>query len=635
MAKIQPDWNNIKRLTVEPTEGELFLLKQLDELLDDSYEVFFNPFLDGDRPDVVILKRDFGAIIIEVKDWSLEHYTVTKDNKWVVQSSPIRSPQAQAFRYKQNMYELHLPVLGLKELANKNFYNVIETYVYFHGATKSKLKQLYTVAEGIVKNELNTLNASRKNGTIQHHTYDKKQHYLAAKLKQFFRDLRICYAKDAIDELSIRIQNLRKNVLFTEDIYQDFVRRLSPPAHILEQGLPIIFDKKQAVLTESTPEKRKIKGVAGCGKTTILAKRAINAHKRHGSAVLILTYNITLRHYIRDKISQIQCKGADNHFEVMHYHGFINNKLNEYGLEIGSLLEKYRGSEKEKLAKLYKDRDLFCQCSIGEKYKTIFIDEVQDYEPEWVKIIRDNFLEPEGEMILFGDQSQNIYERDDNQRESALVQGFGRWNKLTKSYRSNINTPLVQLFRKFQESFLTNKYADSEVFESSFIQGSMSFDLLAYETYGTYPRPNDILNAIDRYVKEYNVNPNDMVIICSKVEPLIKIESLIRNREKTKIMFEDEVDLQQIQNISGRERFDRIEKIRRRKKCFFMQNSGVIKLSTVHSYKGLESDTVFCILLEGDHEEMVYTGITRAKTSLVVFDCTKSKYKEFFTGNVT
>ncbi|TOM63427.1 hypothetical protein CGH72_25465, partial [Vibrio parahaemolyticus] len=76
-----------ERLTVKPTEGELYLLKKIDESLDESYEVFFNAFLDGDRPDIVIVKRDYGAIIIEVKDWSINNYVVTKDNKWLIKDS--------------------------------------------------------------------------------------------------------------------------------------------------------------------------------------------------------------------------------------------------------------------------------------------------------------------------------------------------------------------------------------------------------------------------------------------------------------------------------------------------------------------------------------------------------------------
>ena len=303
-------------------------------------------------------------------------------------------------------------------------------------------------------------------------------------------------------------------------------------------------------------------------------------------------------------------------------------------LMLANYLNIISGTDKDKIAKLYSDRKIFDSVSIDEKYHTILIDEVQDYEPDWIKNIRDHFLVNDGEMVLFGDQSQNIYERDDNKRESSLVLGFGSWNKLTKSYRSSLDTPLVQLFKGFQELFLISKYSDSEVFESTYVQGSIQFDLLKYESYGSRVEAVLLWQAIKANIKSHQINPNDLTIVCSKVEPLIELETLIRDDEKTKIMFEDKEELKQIQNLLGTERYKKIEDIRRRKKCFFMQNSGVIKLSTTHSYKGLESDTVFCILQEGDHEEMVYTGITRAKTNLVIFDCDNSKYKEFFTQSI-
>lgn len=634
MAKMKPDWNNISRLTVKPTEGELFLLKKLDDALDNSYEIFFNSYLDGDRPDIVILKRGYGSIIIEVKDWDLKYYSVTKENKWIIEGAAKRSPQAQVFRYKQNMFNLHLPILGLKELKNKHFFNVIENYVYFHCATDAEIQKLYVSPTEELQVTITALNESRKSNQIKHESYEKQRVYLSNKKAQLSRDYRMSFAKDSIDKLIKKVEKIKKNNLFTDDIYQDFIRRLSPPVHTLEQGIAIQFDAKQKKLTESKLEKKKIKGVAGCGKTTIMAQRAINAYERHKAPVLILTFNITLRHYIKDKISQIQNKSAGSHFEVMHYHGFINNKLNEYGFDVAELLEKYRGNEDEKLEKLYSDREVFKTVSIDEKYHTIFIDEVQDYEPDWIKNIRDNFLVEKGEMVLFGDQSQNIYERDDKKRESAIVQGFGKWNKLTKSYRSSLDTPLVQLFKNFQESFLVNKYSDSEVFESTYVQGSMQFNLLKYNQYGSEVNASSLWRDIKIHIKENQINPNDLAIICSKVEPLIELEALIRKEEKTKIMFEDQEDLNQIQHLIDVERHKKIEQIRRRKKCFFMQNSGVIKLSTIHSYKGLESDTVFCIFLKNDHEEMVYTGITRAKSNLVIFNCNDSKYDSFFRQNI-
>ena len=115
MAYLYPELENIQRLKVPPTQGEWALVNYLKDNLDDNYEVFFNPYLDGDRPDIIILKKSHSAFVIEVKDWSLNNYTISKDNKWEVnnskQSSIISSPHQQVFQYKKNLYNLHLKPL--------------------------------------------------------------------------------------------------------------------------------------------------------------------------------------------------------------------------------------------------------------------------------------------------------------------------------------------------------------------------------------------------------------------------------------------------------------------------------------------------------------------------------------------
>ena len=64
----------IQKSLSKPTEGELLLLNSLINNLDDSYEVYFQPLLNGDNPDIVVLRSGFGVLIIEVKDWRLENY---------------------------------------------------------------------------------------------------------------------------------------------------------------------------------------------------------------------------------------------------------------------------------------------------------------------------------------------------------------------------------------------------------------------------------------------------------------------------------------------------------------------------------------------------------------------------------
>lgn len=72
----------------------------------------------------------------------------------------------------------------------------------------------------------------------------------------------------------------------------------------------------------------------------------------------------------------------------------------------------------------------------------------------------------------------------------------------------------------------------------------------------------------------------------------------------------------------------------------FWANSGVMKISTIHSFKGWEVQTLFLILEDerdaSDYdegivtEELIYAGITRCRGNLVVINIGNQKYHEFF-----
>ena len=82
MASFFPSIEQINRFKVPPTDGELTLLTFLGDVLDNSYEVYFNPYLNGDRPDVVIMRKGNGVMIIEVKDWNLANFSLNEKKKW-------------------------------------------------------------------------------------------------------------------------------------------------------------------------------------------------------------------------------------------------------------------------------------------------------------------------------------------------------------------------------------------------------------------------------------------------------------------------------------------------------------------------------------------------------------------------
>ena len=309
-----------------------------------------------------------------------------------------------------------------------------------------------------------------------------------------------------------------------------------------------------------------------------------------------------LRHYIRDMISRLQGGGSQQCFEIIHYHAFISTQLNNYGIDLKSKTEHLPPKKRDDIDYVYGLQDLFSGVET-EKYKTIFIDEVQDYHPEWIKLVRDYFLADGGEMLLFGDQSQNIYDRPIEGRKSPIVLGFGGWIRLTKSYRIDGSSPLINLFRNFHLQFLIRKYGESDVFpaiEAAASQGNLQLDLLNCEVYDDYDIDFELIfERISYYIRARELHPNDIVVIGSMVDLLIPINEMFKKSEKTQIMFEEQAEIDVLpRNVRENQLLLQMEKekIRRRKKSFFMQNSGLIKLSTIHSFKGLEAETVFCIL---------------------------------------
>lgn len=81
MAILIPNLEIAKAAKQKPTEGEIFLLEFLTLHFDEQIEVYFQPCFNGDRPDIVLMSPKAGVIIVEVKDWNLDIYSVDEKNK--------------------------------------------------------------------------------------------------------------------------------------------------------------------------------------------------------------------------------------------------------------------------------------------------------------------------------------------------------------------------------------------------------------------------------------------------------------------------------------------------------------------------------------------------------------------------
>ncbi|PZR22771.1 MAG: hypothetical protein DI538_28855, partial [Azospira oryzae] len=181
----------------------------------------------------------------------------------------------------------------------------------------------------------------------------------------------------------------------------------------------------------------------------------------------------------------------------------------------------------------------------------------------------------------------------------------------------------------FQKSFLLQDYElDSD---ESF---QMSLTSIGIQAFSSFDRGNleQLASHIIEIAKENSIHPNDISIISSQENILRELDHVLRtseaHKERTLCAFPSF-------EVSQHSKFSRkYQEISASKKKGFNLNSGVMKLSSTHSFKGFESPLIFLLVNNGDSAEMVFTGLTRAKENVVVFVEDESRYTEFFTKHL-
>jgi len=588
LAFLYPDLSTIMNQKVLPTEGELYLLKYLQDALDDDVEIYFQPFLNGDKPDVILLQRYAGITIIEVKDWNLDHYYLDEKAHWILEhnQAQIKSPIAQVETYKNNLFGLHIYGLAEKKALNTRYYGIVKTAIYFHKETTNRINEFMQrdrkkqYSQLLSSNNLHTLDLPRK--------YNEN------------------------------------NALFTDDIYQEMIRYCQPPFHALEQGQDIVYSKRQDELTVSQAEHKKIRGAAGSGKTMVLAKRAVNAHKRHGKAVLILTFNLALKNYIHDNISDVRENFKWDNFKIINYHQFFKSEANNHNLHVTDL-------------STFDDETFFdCVKNKIEKFETILIDEIQDYKTTWIRLVKEYFLEGNGELIVFGDEKQNIYDNELDKDHKPNTTIMGRWNELKESYR--MGSMMANIASEFQKTFFIDKY-ETELIEIYKRQGAFDFtgvydQQFLYEFLSENTKAELLANKIFAFARNNKIHPNDITVIGNDINCLRELDYSIRSNyyENTITSFESHELYEHIRNDQ-----DRLDEVRRNKKNAMWMNGGTMKIITAHSFKGMETPVGILVLTNKKslNDELVYTAITRCRYKLYILNLENLKYHDFFSSMVS
>lgn len=588
MAKIQFP---LECLNGNPNLGESQILDFLKQNLDDSYEVYFKPNFNIDTPDIVLIRESGGILLINVCNTS----TLNDRSK--------KHPTFRLKNYKENLINLHIPNLLQYTYKDVNYKSIISCLLFIYcDNNDSKLSFNNYSADIDIFTESN-LN------------------------------------KESFDLFLESRKISGSNSYFKNEFYNCLKNYLKPKFHSLNEGKEVHFTKRQYELVVSKQGDQKIQGIVGSGKTLVLAHRAVNAHKRTDEKVLILTYNYSLKDYIKNNISEVKEDFNWQYFHISNFHDFINSVTNNLSLKItlpSNFKELNSVEKKNYIEELYYGNQSVLRGFVNEidKYSTILIDEVQDYKTSWLRLVKDCFLQEKGEFVVFGDSKQDIYNRVhfiNNKKELVIPNSIGRWNLLNKSFRL---TPTITAFASaFQQHLLASKH-NVDFFEHSNFQASI-FDKVHYKFFGQL-NYEQIAEFIHSNLIITKANLNDTCVLSTSVEIIRNIDFCYRMRSKNKsyIMSETEEVFQKFKSDNEKLYDLELKKIRKNKKNNFQVNSGSIKFSTIHSYKGWEAKTLFLIVnhyesMKEVYQELIYTGFTRCSNNLVILNINDNVLDDF------
>ena len=557
--------------------------------------------------DFIIVRPNKGILLLNIFEENLNECTLSEDKKEInvhgqLYQSPIDLINLCQLSIKDGIEELLMSTIE----DNRNF-SLIKKAVVFSENSIDEIKKIFEYQNNVF-------------------------------------NFTFIFGKEIIENRDIS-QNLYTTIgfLYNNNAFDDVVRRklarmISPSWHSYQEGRidmqPIGAQKR---LSESSITQQKISGVAGSGKTQVLAFRAVNAMKRTGGDVLVLTYNITLANYLKFRLSEIREDFSWEKIDVYPYHQFFRIRAAECQLHVEF--------------SSYQNEAFFENSKGHKKYSAIFVDEVQDYTTEWLRIIMQNFLlVPNGELVVFGDPKQNVYQRPlDANGDIRLGIIGGQWNRQLTTSRRFTNPRLANLATAFQTQFMANLPTDDIVAENT-ISNTFNFQIVTYIDLRQNNSIESIITNIINIISNDNNEARDFAVLASSTKLLRNIDILYRQRtnEQTEITFISNETLERLKQIhkvtdekAANWKYNRdFEALERTRKQLFTTDKRCLKISTIQSFKGWESPSVI-VILENDivlhnttfrpmSPQTIYTAITRARENMYIINIGNDTYHNFF-----
>ena len=581
---VSPPAAELSRLRQSLTLGEKTVFDFFNQLLSPHWEIYVQPHLNGLRPDFVLLNPAVGIAVFEVKDWDLSamHYGVDqREGKspllWAEQegkrfSIQKQNPIEKVNSYRNEIYNIYCP--RLKQGAG---FAAITAGVIFPFCRENQLNELFKYS-------------------IAYRGMDKFPAYSPLCGVESIRS-------GDITKIFPESKRLTSNVM-DEGLIKDLRNWLLEPDMAVSQRTPIELDKTQIALVENRTQTgyRRIRGAAGSGKSLVLASRAAEL-LRQGKRVLVVTFNITLLHYLMD--IAVRYRGGVGKTRVnitwLNFHSWCRRICFENDAE-----DKYKSIWSEENTQDVLNIILpnlvssILKSAYGiERYDAVLVDEGQDFRPLWWDALR-QVCKPGGEMLLVADETQDIYGNAKSWTDEAMIgAGFaGKWAELDVSYRMP---------------------------EAALAKAASFAAIYLPESARMVPRPAQTAIALEEcYLRwVHNDGPGDASLCCDEILGLFtRAGSESLSIADTTFLCDNIKIGQEVVKLLSRKgircihTFDDDRKESRRQKVGFYMGDARVKATTLHSFKGWESRTLIVYMgryITPASLALLYTGLTRLK----------------------
>ena len=600
---VSPPISQLDKLRQPLTKGERLVFDFFHAHLSPEWEIYLQPHLNGLRPDFVLLHPEAGIAVFEVKDWDLDAMEYWVEER--LGKSPVlltrkdgkpfsiqnKNPVEQVYRYKKELHELYCP-----RLDKRAGFAVITAGIIFPFANEKRIFDLFSPClhyRGMTKYpQYNPLSGAEaiQTGNIRKVFPESIRRYSAYMNNEFAKDLRNWLVEPDFSSTQRQPLELDINQLF-------FVKTRTPSGY------------------------RKIKGPAGSGKSLILAARAAEL-LGEGKDVLVVTYNITLLHYLMDiavrwsassgktrqGITWLNfhhwckrvCQGSDHEEE---YNAIWRNY---FGGQEGMTGQKFGNDEDNtmdvfnrqlpRLVSAILDED---SAGIIPRFDAVLVDEGQDFLPSWWNVLR-KICRENGEMLLVADATQDVYGTARSWTDEEMIgSGLrGRWAELKISYR--LPPMALKYARAFAEQFLPSDTVDLP--ESS----QEELDIYPCKLRWVQTHVDQALAACMKELLSMAPNADPQLLAIPDITFLTRSQQFGR----------DIVTQVGAKGVKAVHTFgDDSQDSHRRKMGFYMGDSR-IKATTLHSFKGWEARALVIFIGQTVNEKslaLIYTGLTRLK----------------------